>query len=82
MATQTLTYDAAIRRLETIIASLENGQALSFNDYRQRAAEAKTLLDFCQKQLLNLEEDLNAIFDETTPRNRQSEREPDKDAMD
>lgn len=59
---KTLTYDDAVRRLEEIVASLEEGQALSMEEFRHSAEEAKSLLDFCQAQLTSLETDLDTLL--------------------
>jgi exodeoxyribonuclease VII small subunit len=59
---KTMEYDEAVHRLEEIVKSLENGAALSMDDYKKQASEAKKLLDFCQSQLVAMEKDLNAIL--------------------
>ncbi len=46
-----MTYDQAIAQVETIVKELEQTEALSMELYRQKADEAKKLLDFCMKQL-------------------------------
>lgn len=46
-----LSYDDAIARVETIVKQLEQSDALSMDEYKQLATEAKTLLDFCRQQL-------------------------------
>ncbi len=55
-------YDEAIQKLETIVNSIENGEALSMEDYKKKATEAKKLLDYCHTQLVDMEKDLNAII--------------------
>lgn len=46
-----MTYDEAIARVEAIVKELEQTEALSMEMYKQKADEAKELLDFCMKQL-------------------------------
>lgn len=46
-----MTYDEAIARVESIVKELEQTEALSMEVYKQKADEAKELLDFCMKQL-------------------------------
>lgn len=46
-----MTYDQAITQVEAIVKELELTEALSMELYRQKADEAKKLLDFCMKQL-------------------------------
>lgn len=53
-----MTYDEAIGRVEAIVKDLEQADALSMEVYKQKAQEAKELLDFCEKQLGAMEKDL------------------------
>lgn len=46
-----LSYDEAMARVETIVKQLEQSEALSMDEYRTLAAEAKDLLSFCRSQL-------------------------------
>lgn len=46
-----LSYDDAMLRVETIVKQLEQSDALSMDEYKQLATEAKSLLDFCRQQL-------------------------------
>ena len=50
-AKNNLSYDDAMARVETIVKHLEQSDALSMDEYKQLATEAKTLLDFCRQQL-------------------------------
>jgi len=54
----TLTYDQAIQKAQAIVNELEQAQALSMEDYKQRSKEVKLLLDYCEQQLKNIEKDL------------------------
>ena len=57
-----MTYDEAIKRLESIVKELESAQALSMDTYQTKAKEAKELLAFCQKQLTDWEEKMGEIL--------------------
>ncbi len=57
-----MTYDEAIKRLESIVQELEDSQALSMDAYQKKAKEAKELLAFCQKQLTDWEEKMDEIL--------------------
>ncbi len=58
MAQPPKTYDEAVKRLEQLIAELEQSDALSMDAYRTKAVEAKELLAFCRKQLTDWEEQM------------------------
>lgn len=58
-----MTYDEAIKRLETIVQELEDAQALSMDAYAAKATEAKQLIAFCQKQLTDWQEKMENILD-------------------
>ena len=51
-----LTYDQAMTRVETIVQQLEQSEALSLQDYRLLAEEARGLLAFCRKEIEVLRE--------------------------
>ena len=59
-----MTYDEAINRLQTIVSSLESNEAISIDEYKKKATEAKQLLDFCRKQLTQIEEEIEGIFED------------------
>ena len=59
-----MTYDEALNRLQTIVSSLESNEAISIDEYKKKAPEAKQLLDFCRKQLTQIEEEIEGIFEE------------------
>ncbi len=46
-----LSYDEAMARVETIVKQLEQSDAISMDEYRTLATEAKDLLAFCRRQL-------------------------------
>ena len=51
-----LTYDQAMARVEAIVQQLEQSEALSLQDYRLLAEEARSLLAFCRKEIEVLRE--------------------------
>ena len=53
-----LTYEQALKRVEQIIQELEQTEALSVSVYKQKAKEANDLLDFCEQQLVEMENEL------------------------
>ncbi len=57
-----MNYDEAIQKLDTIIASLETDEALSMEEYKAKAHEAKELIAFCQQQLTTIEKDLQTTL--------------------
>lgn len=61
-----MTYDEALKRLQEIVSSLETDEAISIDEYRTRASEAKELLDFCRKQLTTIEGNINSLFTNET----------------
>ena len=46
-----MTYDEAIKEAENIVSSLEHTEVLDMTEYKKKAAEVKKLLDFCESQL-------------------------------
>ena len=44
-----MSYDEAIKRIEQLVAALEQTKAISMDDYLAKAKEAKELIDFCQR---------------------------------
>ena len=53
-----LSYDEALQRAETIIAQLEQSEALSMEQYKKTAAEATALLKHCKSLLTEMHEDM------------------------
>ena len=52
-----MTYDEAIKRAETIIAQLEQSEAISMEDYKRLASEATALLKQCKDEInMNINE--------------------------
>lgn len=52
-----MTYDEALKRIETIVRELEDAPAIAMTDYRAKADEAKRLLEFCEKELAQFKPD-------------------------
>lgn len=59
-----MTYDEALARLQAIMADLEKEEAISIDEYKQKAKEAKELLAYCRNQLTTLEEEMQTLFEE------------------
>ena len=53
-----LTYDEAIQRAETIVAQLEQAEAISMDEYKRLASEATALLKQCKSLLAEMHEDM------------------------
>lgn len=59
MKTSSLSYDAAMSRVEEIVKQLEQSEALSMQTYKQLADEAKRLLDYCKNEVVALKKELS-----------------------
>ena len=59
----TMTYDQAMARLQEIVQQLENGQAISLDQYTKLAKEAKELIEYCRKQLTELDGEIKQILE-------------------
>ncbi len=57
-----MTYDEALEKLSKIVSSLETGEALSMEEYKQKAKEAQQLIAFCREQLTGVENDFRQIL--------------------
>lgn len=53
-----LTYDEAIKKAEAIITQLEQAEALSMDEYKNKAAEATQLLKQCKSLLTEMHKDV------------------------
>ena len=53
-----LTYDEALQRAETIIANLEQAEALGMDEYKRQASEATALLKQCRLFLTEMDKDV------------------------
>ena len=56
-----MSYDEAIKRIEQLVAELEQTKAISMDAYLAKAKEAKELIDFCQKELTGWEKKMESI---------------------
>ena len=56
LSENSLSYDQAMVRVEAIVQQLEQSEALSLQDYRLLAEEARGLLAFCRKEIEVLRE--------------------------
>ena len=54
LSENSLSYDQAMARVEAIVQQLEQSEALSLQDYRLLAEEARGLLAFCRRELEGL----------------------------
>ena len=63
MKKETLTYDEAMQRLETIVESLEQDK-LRLEDLGKSLAEAKNLAQICKEKLALAENDIKKILEE------------------
>ena len=51
-------YDEKIKRAETIIAQLEQAEALGMDEYRRLASEATALLQQCKSEINTMSQSL------------------------
>ena len=56
-----MSYDEAVKRIEQIVAELEQSKAIGMDEYLLKAKEAKELLTFCQQQLTDWEKVMDEI---------------------
>lgn len=63
MAKTTLTYEAAMKRLETIVQGFEQN-SLELDQLTEQLAEAQTLLKFCSEKLQQVETDVSKLLDD------------------
>ena len=57
------TYEEAVRRVETLVAQLENNE-LDIDTLSKRLAEAQKLLALCRDKLTRADEEIHKILDE------------------
>ena len=57
------TYEEAVRRVETLVAQLENNE-LDIDTLSKRRAEAQQLLALCRDKLTRADEEIHKILDE------------------
>ena len=56
------TYEEAVRRVETLVAQLENNE-LDIDTLSKRLAEAQQLLALCRDKLTRADEEIHKILD-------------------
>lgn len=64
MAKQKLTYSEATAELEKILAELENNTEVNMDIISEKVKRASELLDFCKKQLHELDKDIEKMMNE------------------
>jgi len=57
-----LTYTEAVAELENILAELENNSEINMDLISEKVKRAAVLMEFCKKQLHQLDEDLEKIM--------------------
>ena len=64
---ETLSYEAAMQRLEDIVRKIENNE-IGIDRLAEQLTEAQTLIKQCKKQLLAVDKDINGLLadEETT----------------
>jgi exodeoxyribonuclease VII small subunit len=62
MTKQKLTYTEAVAELETILAALENSSEVNMDLIAEKVKRAAVLMEFCKKQLHELDEELEKMM--------------------
>lgn len=62
MKKEEYTYETAMKRLETLVTSFEQGD-IDIDDLSNRLKEAQELLNFCKARLLKAEKDVKKILE-------------------
>lgn len=62
MAKQKMTYSDALSELETILAELENNAEVNMDVISEKVKRAAVLMEFCKKQLHELDEEMEKIL--------------------
>lgn len=57
-----ITYEKAVKRLEQIVATIENGE-MDIDALAKNLKEAKELVDYCKAKLINVEEEVKKRLD-------------------
>lgn len=57
-----ITYEKAVKRLEQIVATIENGE-MDIDALAKNLKEAKELVDYCKAKLINVEEEVKKCLD-------------------
>lgn len=57
-----LTYEQAMKRLETIVTKVEQGE-MDIDSLASNLKEAKKLVEFCKEKLTKVEDDVKKILE-------------------
>ena len=57
-----LSYEQAMKRLETIVSKVEQGE-MDIDSLASKLKEAKELVEFCKAKLLKVEDDVKKILE-------------------
>ena len=57
-----MTYEKAMKRLEQIVAKIENGE-MDIDSLAKSLKEAKTLVGYCKNKLTSVEEEVKKCLD-------------------
>jgi len=58
-----ITYTEAITELESILAELENNSEVNMDIISEKVKRTAVLIDFCKKQLHEMDEELEKIIE-------------------
>jgi len=64
MTKQKLTYTEAVVELEQILAELENNSEVNMDVISEKVKRAAVLMDFCKKQLHELDVELEKMMEQ------------------
>lgn len=64
MKNEALTYTKAVAELELILKELENPEEINMDSISVRVKRATSLMDFCKKQLFELDSELEKMIEE------------------
>ncbi len=64
MTKQKLTYDDAVVELELILKELETNEDINMDNIAAKVKRAAVLLEFCKKQLHELDGDIQKMMEE------------------
>lgn len=64
MTKQKLTYTEAVAELEQILVELENSPEVNMDVISQKVKRAAVLMEFCKKQLHELDQELEKMMEQ------------------
>ncbi|MDD3079307.1 MAG: exodeoxyribonuclease VII small subunit [Paludibacter sp.] len=62
MSKQKLTYSDAVTELENILTQLESNNDVNLEDIAAKVKQASELMDFCKKELLQIDKELEKMI--------------------